>query len=143
MIKAIIVLWTLVLMGCNTVKVGASLEEKNYSLADIRAAIIGISGESREVSQNGREYYSQYFSRKKEEKFNPLDSLERAYAHFLILGERRPYEIRVVVYIEKKTKRGYENLGEDRVWSKKILEELKTRLSSRDGRNIIDDFRSF
>jgi hypothetical protein len=141
--KLILLLSTLVLTGCATLG-GVSIEETNYSLNDIRSAIQGIAGEPREVSQNQREYFSQYFSRKKEPNFNPQLSRERSYAHFLILGERRPYEIKVIVFNERKTKNGYELIGEDRAWSKKISEELEIRLNNgRDGRNVIDDFRPF
>ena len=143
--KIILLLWTLVLSACATgPEGGSSIQETNYSLNDIRTAIIGIAGDPREVSQNQREYKSQYFSKKKEANFNPQISKERSYAHFFVLGERRPYEIKVIVYTERKTKNEYKSLGEDKVWSKKIKEELESRLNhSRDGRNVIDDFRPF
>lgn len=143
--KILLLLWTLVLTACaNGPERGVSIQETNYSLNDIRTAIIGIAGEPREVSQNQREYKSQYFSRKKEASFNPQTSKERSYAHFLVLGERRPYEIKVIVYTERKAKNVYKLLGEDKAWSKKIKEELEGKLNhSRDGRNVIDDFRPF
>lgn len=141
----LLLLWTLVLTSCTSApESGVSIHETNYSLNDIRVAIIGIAGEPREVSQNQREYKSQYFSRKKETNFNPQISKERSFAHFIVLGERRPYEIKVIVYNERKTKNDYKLLGEDKAWSKKIKDELESRLNhSRDGRNVIDDFRPF
>jgi len=141
--KLAISFWSLVLTACATLG-GAAIENSDFSLSEIRSAIIAIAGEPREVSQDKREYLSQYFSRKSDSSFNPQLSKERSYAQFLILGDRRPFEIRVIVFNERKTKAGYELVGEDRTWSVKIKEELHTRLNNgRDERNIIDDFRSF
>jgi hypothetical protein len=141
-------LMTLVLTACvskPTGEVGIILPENNFSLNDIRAAIqVVIAGKPRAMSENFREIKSEYFSRKREVGFHPLYSKERSYVHFFILGERRPYDIRIIVYVEGRTKTGFEQIGIDQSFARKVGKELLDKLNQgRDNRNVIDDFRSF
>lgn len=120
------------------------LEEGEQSLAEIKRAIVSVMGDPRAVSQNQREFTSQYFSRKADANFNPIKSKERAYAIFSILGTRRPYNIEIHVLVERRSGRIYVESGEDTPSAQKLVLELKNRLNqSREGRNLIDDFRAF
>jgi len=129
--------------GCQTGD-GIFLKEQPYSLNEIRRAIGIISGKPRKVSDNQREILTAYFSRKPTEGFDPNTAKERLYVHFWILGERRPYDIRVIVMSEARSGGEYTEVGEDINMSKKISNELNEKLvQSQDGSNIIDSFRPF
>jgi len=125
---------------------GAILPDQARSLNEIRHAILQIcGGKTREISENQRELWSPYFSRKPNDaSFNPEKSKERLTAHFWILGDRRPYEVHVQVIVEKKVDGTYEEDGEDEIFSKKIADQLAQGLTnSLDKRNLIDDVRPF
>lgn len=130
------------LVSCVTTTV--TISEENQSLGEIKRALTAIMGEPRSVSGNQREFTSQYFGRKEDPKFDPTKAKERLFAKFLILGDRRPYDIEITVYSEERTGRTYQVIGTDPTMAKALAKELETRLNqSRDGRNIIDDFRAF
>lgn len=135
----------LFLSGCATQQErGVTLHERNYPLTEIKAAIVSISGEPRSVSDNKREFISQYFTRRKETNFDPQKSKERLYAIFTVFGDRRPYDIRVEVVVERRSGSSYEEYSADDQMARKIATELKTRLNQgRDGRSVIDEFRPF
>ena len=123
---------------------GDVIKESSRSMDDIRGAIQAIAGEPRLVSENHREYTSAYFSRKKDPHFDPQKSKERLYAKFTILGDRRPYDIQVQVFIEEKSGGLYEDSGLDEPMTDKITDELKHALTKRpENRNLIDEFRAF
>jgi hypothetical protein len=132
-------------LGCETGG-GILIKEQALSLNEIRESIAAIAGKPREISQNQREYYSQYFPRNPgKANFDPTQATERMYAHFWILGERRPYDVRVQVMSERKGTDGYFLYGEDEGLTKKVGNELREQLlnQSRDERNVIDNFRPF
>lgn len=127
--------------ACTT---GEIVDGSERSLPDIRTAIFATMGEPRSKSSNEREYLSVYFSRKKQPNFDPEKSKERAYAKMTILGDRRPYEVEVGVFLEERVDGAYEEVGLDEDLSIQIATEFKKALQkSRDQRNIIDDFRAF
>lgn len=121
------------------------LNEQKNSLEDIRSAISTTTGAKfKFVRKDGREFISQYFSRKgQEENFNPTMAKERLYAHFIIWGDRRPFDIQIRVFLERRTPSGYELYGEDVGREKDIAETLQNNLKSLGKRNAIDDFRPF
>ncbi|MCE3010518.1 MAG: hypothetical protein LW875_07895 [Proteobacteria bacterium] len=124
---------------------GVRLEDQNKSLMIIRQGIEGVMGGApRWVSRNQREFHSHYFSRKEDPKFNPTTSRERVYAKFLVLGDRRPYNVEIEVIVQKRSPNGYETIGSDEKLALDLKRELKTRLhQSQDQMNVIDDFRAF
>jgi hypothetical protein len=131
----------LIMAGCVT---GHVIKESTYPIDDIRNAILAISGPPRSVSSNKREFVSSYFSRKKDPSFDPQKAKERLYAKFTILGDRRPYDIQVQVFIEERVEGEYEEAGIDDALSEQIGMELKRELTKRpETRNVIDDFRAF
>lgn len=141
MIKGIALLLSLLICACST---GHIIRESGRSIEDIKQAILIIAGEPRVVSENKREFTSNYFSRKKDPNFDPAKSKERLFAKFTILGDRRPYDIQVQVFIEQRTDGTYEEVGLDDVFTDQIATELKRQLTKRPGdRNVIDDFRAF
>jgi hypothetical protein len=124
------------------------------SLADLqKIAAKSMPLGLRQTSPNGREYFSDYFIAS-DRKFKPAEkSPVRSYAHVLVLGDRRPYVIEVLVHTEKASKAamaasgnttGYEEIGLDKglakVVRKRVLQQLNKR---REDLNIIDDFRVF
>jgi hypothetical protein len=137
-------IWVLALLlsGCATS--GVIVPNNMYSIGEIRAAIVQVVGEPRFVSKDQRELLSQYFSPRPDPNFNPDISKERLVATFNILGDRRPYDVRVEVTTEKKISGAYKRAGENSMMSKRVAKELKERLNqSREGRSLIDDFRPF
>lgn len=117
---------------------------------DIRAAIsanvpIGI----RNSSANGREIFSKHFLMVGGDKFRPaIDAVERYYVHFIILGDRRPYDLEIIVAHEKRVLRGdsfaYVVDYYDKVLARDIANWIQDDLAKRrEDRNIIDDFRVF
>jgi len=140
---SVILLLTAVISGCGSSS-GIRIEEENQSLGEIKRALIAIMGDPRKTSQNQREFTSNYFGRKEDPKFDPNKVKERLYAKFIILGDRRPYDIEITVFVEEKVGRSYKAIGTDPSVAKSLAKELESRLNqSRDGRNIIDDFRAF
>ena len=133
---------TLGVLGCATDS--ASVNEPEQSLAEIKKAIVSIMGDPRKLSENQREFTSQYFGRKPNGNFDPLKAKERLYAVMTILGARRPYDIEIHAFVEKRVGKTYVEAGEDSVMSNKLAKELQEKLNqSRDGRNMIDGFRAF
>lgn len=131
-----------VMIACSTP--GYRISDQNMSLGEIRQAVIAIIGEPRKISQNQRTFFSQYFSRKPDPKFDPSKSRERLYAQVVVLGDRRPYDVQVLVIAEKKIRSTYEQVGTDMSEARKIGKDLRTKLNQgREDRNIIDDFRAF
>jgi hypothetical protein len=140
-----LVLMGLWLQGCQSAPEGFFLNEQKSSLEDIRSAINNTTGNKfKFVRKDGREFISQYFSKKsQDENFNPLTAKERLYAHFVIWGDRRPYDIQIRVFLERKTSTGYELYGEDLGREKGIGDTIQEHLRSLVKRNAIDDFRPF
>lgn len=131
------------LISCSSVE-KSQIEEQDRSLPNLRKAILAVTGPIRAISENQREYFSQYFSRVPSEKFDPERSSERLYARFIILGDRRPYNIEIVVFIEKKIGKKYNSVGTDKKIANDLKKELKEKLAqSQDEVNIIDEFRPF
>lgn len=129
--------------GCATPGV-YRIDEQNLSLGDIRRAVIGTIGEPRRLSENQRTYFSQYFSRKSDPKFDPQKSKERLYAKVIILGDQRPYDIQLEVVAEQLEGRTYSQVGKDASEAKRLGKELRSRLhQGLENRNVIDDFRAF
>lgn len=130
------------LFGCST---APKLENSNQSINEIRQQIKSLVGNFKSVSRNQRELVSGYFAERSDDgNFDPENSKVRLWARFTILGDRRPYDIEIQVFREQKVKGKYQLVGPDTRMGKKLVEELKVKLSeSLENRNIIDDFRVF
>lgn len=133
----------LLLSGCATG--GVILRETPLNVSETRRVIVSVIGEPRGVSQNGRELISQYYD-KKNKQIEKMDvAKERLYTQVTVLGDRRPYDVQVEVFLEGRTEEGgFELLERDDDRAAVIAEKLRQALNlSRDSRNVIDDFRSF
>ncbi len=150
----ILVCLSLLISGCSSLQARKRVEsfkirEIESSVADIRAAIsavipIGV----RTVSPNGREILSKHFLQVGD-KYRPAgDAVERYYVQFLVLGDRRPYDIEIIVAHEKRVLRGdsffYVIDYYDNVLARDLANMIQDDLAKRrEDRNIIDDFRVF
>jgi hypothetical protein len=132
------------LAGCASDEAVTLTDGPEQSLAEIKKAIVSVMGDPRKVSENQREFTSQYFSKKADSNFDPEKSKERVFAKMTVLGARRPYDVEIRAFVEKRVGKHYEPDGEDTATAKKLAKELKEKLNqSRDGRNVIDDFHAF
>ncbi len=120
------------------------ISEQNLSLGEVKRIITSVIGDPRILSENQRTFYSRYFSRTGDSKFDPERAKERLYAKVVVLGDRRPYDLEVEVMVEERAGKGYQEVGTDAVEAKKLGKDLRSRLNQgRNERNAIDDFRAF
>lgn len=134
---------TLLLSSCRTG--GVILRETPLNVSETRRVIVGVIGEPRGVSRNGRELLSHYYDRKSK-RIEKMDmAKERLYTQVTVLGDRRPYDLQVEVFVERRNSYGeFEVLDRDDSRAAGIAEKIRQSLNlSRDTRNVIDDFRSF
>ncbi|MGE0631333.1 MAG: hypothetical protein AB7O96_02925 [Pseudobdellovibrionaceae bacterium] len=123
------------------------MREQPQSLANIKKAIAGsIPGGVRVKSNNGREHSSAFFDIATYELIDDPEAVaERYYAKVIILGDRRPYSLDVMVIKQKK--QGNQFYDESNIVeraSKKVASDLRTKLvQSREDTNVIDEFRAF
>lgn len=129
---------------------GIHLKEVEGSLAEVRsAALAALPMGHRGVSANGREIFSKHFLVTGNGDVRLAgDALERYYAIITILGDRRPYDVKVVVAHEKRVLRGdnfvYVVDYYDSMLARDVSRKLEVELAKRrEDRNIIDDFRVF
>jgi hypothetical protein len=143
--QAFLIAAFLFLGSCRTA--GVVLQETPLNISETRVAVVTVTGQPRQVSENGREIFSKYYDKKNNnlEKDKMDMARERYYTHVVILGDRRPYDIQVEVLIEARTPEGgWELVNHDDGRAGAIAEKIKNALAqSRDKRNVIDDFRSF
>lgn len=141
--KLIGIFFVLIIAGCQVP--GIILKETPLSVSETRKAIVIVSGEPRTISSNGRELYSKYYDRDGRGIFKMESAKERFYSIFIILGDRRPYDISVQVVRELRNVEGqFQKVGLDESRAQTLADKLKKVLiESRDNRNVLDDFRSF
>ncbi|MFP5518636.1 MAG: hypothetical protein ACLGGX_01935 [Bdellovibrionia bacterium] len=141
--KYLLALFVVLLAGCQTP--GIVLKETPLGISETRKVIVSIAGEPRSISQNGRELVSKYYDRDGLFIQRMEKAYERFYSHFIILGDRRPYDIAIKVHREiRKDGGGFEFIEQDLDRGELLAERLKAALNeSRDKRNLLDDFRSF
>jgi len=123
---------------------GVLISETPMSMVELKRIIISVIDEPRVTSTNGHELTSNYFDKKGKMIERPAEARERFYTIVNVLGDRRPYDIQVRVYVEVRTPEGYDTVGQDdafaEVWADKIRKALH---ESREKRNFIDDFKAF
>ncbi len=148
-----LILMSQTLVGCAALQrkpETITIKEIQASLGDIRSAIVSsFPIGSRAVSSNGREIVSKHFLVAGNGSVRPAgDALERYFAQITILGDRRPYDVEIVVAHEKRVLRGeifaYVIDYYDTLLARDISRRLEDELAKRrEDRNIIDDFRVF
>ena len=132
------------LISCSTPG-GLTVPDVDRPLLDLqRIASKSLPMGLRSVSTNGREYFSKYFI-VVGRKFKSAEKLvERKYAHLLVLGDRRPYTIQVIVPIEKSIGGKTVIIGTDSAVAEVIRKRIRQQLTlRREDPNIIDEFRAF
>jgi hypothetical protein len=130
--------------GCAHYDEGTVLRETPLGISETRKVMTTVIGEPRFISENGRELLSQYYDFKG--RFGTFEKEKsRMYTHLVILGERRPYDIQVVVKVQARKKNGrFEDAAIDKGRSAETAERLRQALhEGRDKRNFIDDFKPY
>lgn len=112
--------------------------------ASIQSLPIGL----RSSSSNGRELLSQYFVLKSGKYQEAINLPVRWSAKIVLLGERRPYEVEIYVFKERRMEGSqgveYQIEGQDFRLAKRVKDQLLQKLAQRrEDLNIIDDFRVF
>lgn len=130
------------MVGCRT---GVILKETPLSITETRKAVVSVIGEPRKMSSNGRELSSKYYDRSNNMIERMEMQRERYWTHVTILGDRRPYDVQVEVFLEERDEEGvFRQSDRDDARAEEMADTLKKTLyQSLDNRNIIDDFRSF
>ena len=140
--------------GCSTItgnhQEAIRIQDVDKPISDIRVAISEVlPAGQRTMSPNGREIQSRHFLPDGKGGFKPADdALERYFAHLAILGDRRPYQIEILVTHEKRVTRGSQYTFIVDRYDKRLAKDLAKRLrleltKRREDRNIIDDFRVY
>lgn len=134
--------------ACVTTKPGAvTIEDLNMPLADLQAVVSGVMPEGLlRVSQNEREFFSNFFVIANQRTKPAGNSNVRFYAHILVLGDRRPYNIKTMVKEERRPSANgeFREVAIDKRMSLLLSQLIQKRLSKRPSdRNVIDDFRVF
>lgn len=125
------------------------MSEVEAALTEIRTVVgavvpVGLRG----VSPNGREMFSRHFIVTKDRYKPAADALERYYAQITILGDRRPYDIEILVVHEKRVLRDdrftYVISGYSQDLARELVQNIRKELSKRrEERNVVDDFRVY
>ena len=147
-------LFVFLLVGCATTigtnRNALKLKDIDLPVSELRSIIGSIlPAGQRAISPNGRELLSKHFVPEGASDFKAAgDAPERFYASFLILGDRRPYDIEILVTREKRTLRANQFIYTVIAYDRRLAKELETKLRDeltkrREDRNIIDDFRVF
>jgi hypothetical protein len=139
------------MVGCaHTSPYAVRVERVDMSVHSIRlSAIQAFPFGHRAVSPNGREVLSKHFVLDTRGQYKPAgDALSRYFARVLILGDRQPYDVEILVTQEQRVLKGnhftYEVTGHNPRLAKDLERRLHEELSKRrEERNIIDDFRVF
>lgn len=148
-LKPIVFFVALYVSGC--VSAPNKLKNIEAPLSQIKAVIkknlpLGLRG----MSSNGRELYSNYFLVVKGKHIKAENLQYRKFASVSILGDRRPYTIKVEVFLEKRSKPQangiveYKDFRRDKRYSEYLLRKIHNDLENREETiNFVDDFRVF
>ena len=143
----------LTLTGCATAlgnRNAMKVQAIDWPLGELRAVATSVLPVGpRATSPNGREILSRHFTLEGARGYRPAaDATERYYASILILGDRRPYDVQILVTLERRVLRGnqftYIIEGYDTRLAKELERKFRLELTKRrEDLNIIDDFRVF
>lgn len=152
MLRHLVICLCFSLAGCATLgnRNSVTVKDIDWPLSELRsiAATVLPTG-TRAISPNGRELLSRHFILEGRTGYKPAaDATERYFAQVLILGDRRPYDVEILVTLERRVLRGnqftYIVEGYDYKLAKELEVKLRQELTKRrEDLNIIDDFRVF
>lgn len=142
MVKCLLLLAFLLTAGCQT---GIFIKESPAALTDIRKAVVMVLGQPKRTSENGRELTSEFHDKRGHVDPALAKAKTRYYTHVTILGDRRPYNIKVEVFQEARIAgQHYEVIAEENSLAQKLANQIESALNeSLKNRNVIDDFRAF
>ncbi len=138
-------LMLLLCLGCAPKPV---ISEANYSLEAISRATYKALIKIRKVSQNRREFVSDYLTADGK-LWDPLsNAIQRITAKVIVLGESRPYSIEIQTIVEERSSNepGYSARFKRVGKSKALVEQLAFRIQDELRRNKdqnLDDFKPF
>lgn len=136
-----LILALLFLSGCVTQ--GHYVNDMNRSMSDIQTAIRNLYG-VQSKSDNEKILYTPPLKKDPNDTTPENKMRERVIARVVIMGDRRPYDILVQVYLERKVRGSWVEVGLDEDLSMEFAKEINRELiESRENRNVIDDFRAF
>lgn len=120
-------------------------EDHMRPLKDIRKAVyFAYKGFVKKKSQNGRTFYSEYHKPGTNLSRSAHKQNERALLSVTILGDRRPYMIRVEYKIFKLSGGEFRADRYDKKLAQHYLSVIEEYLASRpEERDVIDDFRPY
>lgn len=142
MTKHLLSIIFLITTGCQT---GIFIKESPAALTEIRKAVVTVLGQPRTTSEDGRQLVSEYHDKKGHTDPGLANSKTRYQTRITILGERRPYNIKVEVFQEARVAdKLYDVIAEDNILAQKLANQIEMALNeSLKNRNVIDDFRAF
>ncbi len=121
----------------------------NYPLPLLEKAIQNALVKVKTVSQNRREFVSDYLT-KEGRIWDPIgNDPQRAVVKVFIVGDRRPYDIDIETSIEERPtsqtggSTGFKEIGKSSRLSQEIQFRIQTYVRQNSKRNLIDDFRPF
>lgn len=133
--------------GCTSFQGAKKVSNLEASLSQIgRAISASFPGGIASQSENGRTFRSGYFDGELDPDFDPKEVRDRYVAQAVILGERRPYDVEMVVYKQSKKPKtsDFSPAKLSPEYTNKVFKKFKEKLhQGMDGRNFIDDFRAF
>lgn len=127
------------------------LRNVDMALAHIQASVENsLPLGRRKVSPNGREFFSNYFLPDgKKIRAAGKNAKQRFYAQVLVLGDRRPYTVEVLVHRERwqgeqNGVKVFERYATDESMAKVVVKRIQKELTKRQkGRDFIDEYRVF
>lgn len=146
-IKSILAFVIIVLAAFNIISCRSEphLGEVEYSLPQIRKAIVREIGKPRVISKDGKDLASSYYDSRGGEIAEPDRVRYRYHTLASIRGDRRPYSLFVDVLKEQRQKNGkYIVVDKDLKKAKVLLDKINKALyESREDGNVIDDLRPY
>ena len=150
-----VLLIPLILMfaGCASLETNPDstiLHEVSVPLAELRALLVAqLPMGMAWASDNGRELTSKFFVPGPANTYKAgAEANTRYSARIALLGDRRPYEVEILVSTERRAVRGnvirYVKAGPESRLTKQLVERIQHELAKRrDDHNVIDDFRVY
>lgn len=127
--------------GCVTQ--GHYIRDMNRSMSDIQTAVRNLYG-IQSKSDDEKILYTPPLKKDPNDTTPENKMRERVIGRIVIVGDRRPYDVLVQVYLERKQRNTWVEVGLDEFLSEEFSKELnKELIESRENRNVIDDFRAF
>ncbi len=151
----LLAIFTASMVGCAHLKSERTIVRNlNFPLTVLQSTVEqSLPAGKRKVSTNGREFYSEYFISDGQNFRLVQKPSFRMYAKVTVLGDRRPFDLEVVVYRERRIEgdgvnnrepASYEVIGDDQRLAKVVMSRISETLAKRrEDRNFIDDFRVF